>query len=141
MSGNDILNGLGEYLRRSGRNLASVPGDTYSALAGMAGSVPHLPFAEDGVRSYDGAITGADTPYYGDDEISAAREYFDREPRSSTSRLIDLIGNAAPGAATGPKAAAVRSAIPKAVVPNDLDEARAIMERFRQLRAENQGAN
>lgn len=132
------LNGLAEYLRRSGRNLAAVPGDAYSALADVASGVPHLAFAEDGIRSYGGAVTGADTPYYGDDEISAAREQFDKQPRSNTSRLIDLIGNAAPGAATGPKTIVQRAA--KAAgnlpMPTQADEIRAMMEEFRRGMAE-----
>lgn len=64
------------------------------------------PAAVDGIKSYDGALTGTDLPYYGDDEISAAREYFDRQPRSNTSRLVDLIGNYMPGMAAS-KAAPV----------------------------------
>jgi hypothetical protein len=138
MSDNNILNGLAEYFRRSGRNLASVPGNTYSALADMAGSVPHLPFAENGIRSYGGAVTGADTPYYGDDEISAAREQFDRVPRSNTSRLIDLIGNAAPGAATGPKTAIQRAskAAQNLPIPTQSDEIRKIMDDLRRGMAE-----
>lgn len=132
------LNGLAEYLRRSGRNLAAVPGDAHNALADMAGGVPHLAFAEDGIRSYGGAVTGADTPYYGDDEISAAREQFDRAPRSNTSRLIDLIGNAAPGAATGPKTAIQRAskAAQNLPVPTQSDEIRKIMEDLRRGMAE-----
>lgn len=138
MSDNNILSGLGEYLRRSGRNLAAVPGDTYSALADIAGGVPHLPFAENGIRSYGGAVTGADTPYYGDDEISAAREQFDREPRSNTSRLSELLMNAMPGSATGPKALqlAGRANPTKAPVPTQSDEIRAIMQDLRRGMAE-----
>lgn len=64
------------------------------------------PAAVDGIKSYDGALTGTDLPYYGDDEISAAREYFDRQSRSNTSRLVDLVGNIMPGAAAS-KAAPV----------------------------------
>lgn len=135
----DNINGLAEYFRRSGRNLATMPGDAYNALAGVANSVPHIPFAQDGISEYGGAVSGYDTPYYGDDEVSAAREYFDRQPRSNTSRLIDLLSTAAPGAVTGPKAAIQRAG--KAVIPNDLDEARAIMERFRQIPAGTQGGN
>jgi hypothetical protein len=60
----------------------------------------------EGIKSYDSAITGTDLPYYGDDEISAAREQFDKQPRSNTSRLVDLIGNITPGAAAS-KAAPV----------------------------------
>lgn len=56
------------------------------------------PAAQEGIKGYDGAITGTDLPYYGDDEISAAREQFDKQPRSNTSRLVDLIGNYMPGA-------------------------------------------
>src|SRR3954468_9268498 len=56
------------------------------------------PAAQEGIKGYDGALTGTDLPYYGDDEISAAREQFDRQPRSNTSRLVDLIGNYMPGA-------------------------------------------
>jgi hypothetical protein len=55
------------------------------------------PAAQEGIKGYDGALTGTDLPYYGDDEISAAREHFDRQPRSNTSRLVDLIGNYMPG--------------------------------------------
>jgi hypothetical protein len=141
MSDNNILSGLAEYLRRSGRNLARMPGDTYSALADVAGRVPHLPFAEDGIQSYGGAVTGYDTPYYGDDEISAAREYFDRQPRSNTSRLSELFMNAMPGPATGPKAFQLpgRANPAKAPEPTDLDEAKAIMQRFREIQSENQG--
>jgi hypothetical protein len=139
MSDNSVLNGLGEYLRRSGRNLANIPGDTYSALAGVANSVPHIPIAQAGIESYDGAITGSNLPYYGDDEISAAREYFDRKPRSNTSRLVDLIGSYMAGAATGPKAvqAAARAMPTKAPpVPSELDEAKAIMAELKRSRAE-----
>jgi hypothetical protein len=53
----------------------------------------------EGIKSYDGALTGTDVPYYGDDEISAARAHFDRQPRSNISRLTDLIGNYMPGMA------------------------------------------
>lgn len=60
----------------------------------------------EGIKSYDSAITGTDLPYYGDDEISAAREQFDKQPRSNTSRLVDLIGNYMPGMAAS-KAAPV----------------------------------
>jgi len=56
------------------------------------------PAAQEGIKGYDGALTGTDLPYYGDDEISAAKEYFDRKPRSNTSRLVDLVGNYMPGA-------------------------------------------
>jgi hypothetical protein len=132
------LNQLGEYLRRSGRNLADVPGDAYNALADVARSVPHLPFAEDGIRTYGGAVSGADTPYYGDDEISAAREQFDRVPRSNTSRLSELLMSAMPGSATGPKALQLpsRANPAKAPVPSELDEAKAIMEELKRSRAE-----
>jgi hypothetical protein len=150
----NYLNGLGEYLRRSGRNLAELPGQLSenlsdlpgragNALAAAANSVPHIPIAQAGIQSYDGAITGTDLPYYGDDEISAAREYFDRQPRSNTSRLVDIISSYMGGAATGPKAlqAAGRVMPTKAPVPSDLDEAKAIMQRFRQIQPENQGGN
>lgn len=136
MSDNSILSGLGEYLRRSGRNLADIPGDTYSALSGLANSVPHIPFAQAGIESYDGALTGTNLPYYGDDEIAAAREYFDRQPRSSTSRLIDLIGNAMPGAITGPKTARqlVGRAAQEAAPPPQ--QRMSITDELKQLRAE-----
>src|SRR3954471_22590136 len=102
MSDNNILNGLGEYLRRSGRNLADLPGQLSEnlsdagsraggALADVANSVPHSQFAQDGIKTLNGVMTGYDTPYYGDDEISAAREQFDREPRSNISRLSELL--------------------------------------------------
>jgi hypothetical protein len=132
------LNQLGEYLRRSGRNLADGANDTYNALASVANSVPHLPFAQDGISEYNGALTGADVPYYGDDEISAAREYFDRQPRSNTSRLSELLSSAMPGKATGPKIfqSAARPNPAKAPVPSELDEAKAIMEELKRSRAE-----
>lgn len=134
----DYLNGLGEYLRRSGRNLADMPGDTYNALASVANSVPHLPFAKDGIAEYGGALTGYDTPYYGDDEISAARAHFDRQPRSNTSRLWELLNSAMPGKATGPKIfqTAGRASPSKAPTPNQSDEIRAIMEDLRRGMAE-----
>jgi hypothetical protein len=137
MSG--YLNQLAEYLRRSGRNLADAPGDAYSALAGVANNVPHIPFAKDYIASYDGAITGADLPYYGDDEISAARAHFDRKPRSNTSRLVDLIGNYMAGAATGPKTTvqgAARAAQQAAPAPTEADSIQAIMEDLRRGLAE-----
>jgi hypothetical protein len=151
MSDNNILNGLAEYFRRSGRNLADLPGklsenlsDAGSraggALADVADRVPHVAFAQDGLKTLNGVMTGYDTPYYGDDEISAAREQFDREPRSTTSRLSELL-RYMPGAGWAPPAAKAAQQAVKSVVPNDLDEAKAIMERFRQSRAENQGAN
>lgn len=136
----DYINGLAEYFRRSGRNLADMPGDAYNALAGVANSVPHLPFAQDGISEYSGAVSGYDTPYYGDDEISAAREYFDRQPRSNTSRLADLIGNAAPGSVTGPKTALQRvgKAAQNVPIPTQSDEIRAMMEEFRRGMADTQ---
>lgn len=151
MSDNNILNGLGEYLRRSGRNLAAVPGQLSEnlsdagsraggALADVANSVPHVSFAQDGLKTLNGVMTGYDTPYYGDDEISAAREQFDREPRSTTSRLSELL-RYMPGAGWTPSAAKVAQQAARPVVPNDLDEAKAIMERFRQLPAGTQGGN
>jgi len=85
-------------------------------------------------------MTGADTPYYGDDEISAAREQFDKQPRSNTSRLSELL-QVLPSQGWRPYAAKTAEQAIKPVIPNDLDEAKAIMERFRQFRAENQGAN
>lgn len=137
----DILNQLGEYLRRSGRNLARMPSGTYNALSDMASNVPHLDFAQDGITEYNGAITGYDTPYYGDDEISAAREYFDRKPRSNFSRLTDLVGNYMYGAATGPKAAdAVRRALPKAAQPTEADSLRAIIDDWNRAKAEMEAA-
>jgi hypothetical protein len=138
MSDNSILNGLGEYLRRSGRNLAGLPGDTYSALAGVANSIPHLPFAQDGLKTLNGVMTGNDTPYYGDDEISAAREQFDKQPRSNTSRLSELL-QVLPSQGWRPAAAKAAEQVIKPVIPSDLDEARAIMERFRQSQTETQG--
>jgi hypothetical protein len=148
MDGN-YLNGLGEYLRRSGRNLAELPGQLSenlselpsragNALAGVANSIPHIPIAQTGIQSYDGALTGTDLPYYGDDEISAARAYFDRQPRSNTSRLIDIIGSYMSGAATGPKVlqAAGRVMPTKAPQPNQSDEIRAIMDDLRRGMAE-----
>lgn len=151
MSDNSILNGLAEYLRRSGRNLADLPGRLSenlsdaggragSALADVANSVPHVPFAQDGLKTLNGVMTGYDTPYYGDDEISAAREQFDREPRSNISRLSELL-KYMPSNGWAPQAAKTAEQAVKPVIPSDLDEARAIMERFRQSRAENQGAN
>jgi hypothetical protein len=166
MDGN-YLNGLGEYLRRSGRNLAELPGQLSenlselpsragNALSGMAGgahdgladlvnSVPHIPYAEDGIRGLNGALTGYDTPSYGDDEISAAREYFDRGPRSNTSRLIDLLqhmpqargfGLPRPKLPPATQQAVTRAAPTKAPVPSELDEAKAIMEELKRSRAE-----
>lgn len=151
MSDSNVLNGLAEYFRRSGRNLAGLPGQLSenlsgagsqagSALADVANSVPHVPFAQDGIKTLNGVMTGYDTPYYGDDEISAAREQFDREPRPTTSRLSELL-RYMPGGGWAPPAAKAAQQAVKSVVPNDLDEAKAIMERFRQSRAETQGVN
>ena len=150
MSGN-YLDGLSEYLRRSGRNLAELPGQLSenlsdagsqagSALADVAHSVPHISFAQDGLKTLNGVMTGYDTPYYGDDEISAAQEQFDKTPRSNTSRLVELL-QYLPSKGWQPAAAKTAEQAAKPVIPSDLDEAKAIMERFRQLRAENQGAN
>jgi hypothetical protein len=132
------LNQLAEYVRRSGRNLADIPGDAYNALAGVANAVPHMPFAEDGLARYGSALTGSEVPSYGEDEISAARAHFDRQPRSNTSRLVDLIGSAMPGSATGPRAfqAAGRANPAKAPVPNQNDSIQAIMADLRRGMAE-----
>lgn len=145
------LNGIGEYLRRSGRNLAELPeqlsdnlsgitGRAGNALADVANSVPHVPFAQDGLKSLNGVMTGYDTPYYGDDEISAAREQFDREPRSNTSRLSELL-QYLPSKGWAPPAAKAAQQAAKPFVPSDLDEAKAIMERFRQIPTGTQGVN
>lgn len=145
----NYLGGLGEYLRRSGRNLAELPGQLSgnlselpsragNALADVANSVPHIQYAQDGLQTLNGVMTGYDTPYYGDDEISAAREQFDRQPRTNTSRLTELL-QYLPGNGWKPPAAKAAEQAAKPFVPNDLDEAKAIMERLRQFRTETQG--